>query len=566
MIILPQSLPIFLDGRTADWNIPVPTYIDTENDGSIYDFKYFSVTNDEKFLFFRIKITPFMKLVEDNQLVLYIDGDNNSTTGFQINGIGAELRFNFGTRNGFNYFTNTSVTHSSIQFRSFPTVTDTVFEFAIGRPFIPPANGTGTIGIFFIDNSSSGDLMPNSGETFEYTFDETPTEPLIPIELSREDTSFLRVMNWNVLNDGLLEPGREQYFTRILQAINPDIIGFNEMWNSTISQVQNKLNNILPLQTGSWSAVKLDGGTITASKYPILQSWLVYPGQRITASLINLPDRFEKDLLVINCHFKCCGGSANDATRQREADAIIAFILDAKTSGGIIDLPDQTPFVILGDLNFVGDRQQLITLLTGEIINTQLFGNGGPPDWDNTDLEDLLSSQSDKRTAYTWRDDPNSFSPGRLDYQIYSNSVINVEKDFVIQTEVMSQARLNQYGLQLFDSGTASDHFPKVSDISFGFPTDVKTEHGELNFRLNQNYPNPFNPETNIRFNISERGFVLLKVYDMLGNEVATLISEEKSAGDYEVVFNGSEITSGVYFYVLRAGNYVETKKMILLR
>ena len=566
MIILPQSLPIFLDGRTDDWNIPVPTYIDTENDGSIYDFKYFSVTNDEKFLFFRIKITPFMKLVEDNQLVLYIDGDNNSTTGFQINGIGAELRFNFGTRNGFNYFTNTSVTHSSIQFRSFPTVTDTVFEFAIGRPFIPPANGTGTIGIFFIDNSSSGDLMPNSGETFEYTFDETPTEPLIPIELSREDTSFLRVMNWNVLNDGLLEPGREQYFTRILQVINPDIIGFNEMWNSTVSQVQNKLNNILPLQTGSWSAVKLDGGTITASKYPILQSWLVYPGQRITASLINLPDRFEKDLLVINCHFKCCGGSANDATRQREADAIIAFILDAKTSGGIIDLPDQTPFVILGDLNFVGDRQQLITLLTGEIINTQLFGNGGPPDWDNTDLEDLLSSQSDKRTAYTWRDDPNSFSPGRLDYQIYSNSVINVEKDFVIQTEVMSQARLNQYGLQLFDSGTASDHFPKVSDISFGFPTDVKTEHGELNFRLNQNYPNPFNPETNIRFNISERGFVLLKVYDMLGNEVATLISEEKSAGDYEVVFNGSEITSGVYFYVLRAGNYVETKKMILLR
>jgi len=205
-------------------------------------------------------------------------------------------------------------------------------------------------------------------------------------------------------------------------------------------------------------------------------------------------------------------------------------------------------------------------LLTGEIINTQLFGNGGPPDWDNTDLEDLLSSQSDKRTAYTWRDDPNSFSPGRLDYQIYSNSVINVEKDFVIQTEVMSQARLNQYGLQLFDSGTASDHFPKVSDISFGFPTDVKTEHGELNFRLNQNYPNPFNPETNIRFNISERGFVLLKVYDMLGNEVATLISEEKSAGDYEVVFNGPEITSGVYFYVLRAGNYVETKKMILLK
>ena len=61
-------------------------------------------------------------------------------------------------------------------------------------------------------------------------------------------------------------------------------------------------------------------------------------------------------------------------------------------------------------------------------------------------------------------------------------------------------------------------------------------------------------------------GLVTLKIYDMLGNEVATLISEEKSAGAYEVVFNAPEITSGVYFYVLRAGNYVETKKMILLK
>ncbi|HLG31904.1 MAG TPA: hypothetical protein VI362_02605, partial [Ignavibacteriaceae bacterium] len=250
-IIYPQSLPIFMDGRTDDWNIPVPTYIDSENDGNINDFKYFSVTNDEQFLFIKIKITPFLKLTEDNQLSIFIDGDNNSSTGYQVNGIGAELRFNFGTRNGFNYHTNTSITHSSIQFRSLPTVTDTTYEIAIGRQFIPPANGTGTIRIFFTDNSSNGDWMPNSGETFDYNFDETPTEPVVPIELSREDTSLLRVMNWNVLNDGLLDPGREQIFTRILQVINPDVIGFNEMWNSSVSQVQNKLNNILPLQTGN---------------------------------------------------------------------------------------------------------------------------------------------------------------------------------------------------------------------------------------------------------------------------------------------------------------------------
>ncbi len=114
-------------------------------------------------------------------------------------------------------------------------------------------------------------------------------------------------------------------------------------------------------------------------------------GIELLLRLIDLPGWFGQDLLVINSHLKCCGGQTNDDKRQLEVDATIAFILDAKTPGGVIDLPTETPFVILGDLNLVGDRQQLITLLTGEIINTPIFGNGGPPDWDNTDLEDLLS-------------------------------------------------------------------------------------------------------------------------------------------------------------------------------
>jgi len=91
-----------------------------------------SVTNDEHFLFIKIKVTPFLKLLEDNQISVFIDGDNDNNTGYQINGIGAELRFNFGARNGFNYYTNNSITHSSIQFRSLPTVTDTTYEIAVG--------------------------------------------------------------------------------------------------------------------------------------------------------------------------------------------------------------------------------------------------------------------------------------------------------------------------------------------------------------------------------------------------------------------------------------------------
>jgi hypothetical protein len=91
-------------------------------------------------------------------------------------------------------------------------------------------------------------------------------------------------------------------------------------------------------------------------------------------------------------------------------------------------------------------------------------------------------------------------------------------------------------------------------------------------FSLLQNYPNPFNPTTKINYEIpliggDERGeFVTLKVYDVLGNEVATLVNEEKPAGEYEVEFDGSELSSGIYFYQLKTGSFIESKKMILMK
>ena len=91
-------------------------------------------------------------------------------------------------------------------------------------------------------------------------------------------------------------------------------------------------------------------------------------------------------------------------------------------------------------------------------------------------------------------------------------------------------------------------------------------------FELSQNYPNPFNPTTKIRFTIPvtlsgvEGSLVTLKFYDVLGNEVATLVNEEKPAGSYEVEFDGRKLSSGIYFYRLQAGSFAETKKMVLLK
>jgi photosystem II stability/assembly factor-like uncharacterized protein len=88
----------------------------------------------------------------------------------------------------------------------------------------------------------------------------------------------------------------------------------------------------------------------------------------------------------------------------------------------------------------------------------------------------------------------------------------------------------------------------------------------EFNFKLEQNYPNPFNPNTTINYQIPQLTFVTLKVYDVLGNEIAVLVSEEKPAGIYRVEFNGTGLPSGVYYYQLRVANFIYSRKLVLLK
>ena len=85
-------------------------------------------------------------------------------------------------------------------------------------------------------------------------------------------------------------------------------------------------------------------------------------------------------------------------------------------------------------------------------------------------------------------------------------------------------------------------------------------------FVLHQNYPNPFNPTTTIDYQIPNSGLVILKVYDLLGKEVATVVNEIKNVGKHTVTFNASSLPSGTYFYRIEVGDYMDVKKMILLK
>ena len=128
-------------------------------------------------------------------------------------------------------------------------------------------------------------------------------------------------------------------------------------------------------------------------------------------------------------------------------------------------------------------------------------------------------------------------------YSVSTNSTIN---------EITMMGRVIN-GIAYGDTGI----FVSVHAISNNVPTD---------FNLYQNYPNPFNPATKIKFDISKSSYSEIKIYDILGNEVADLVHEQLKPGSYEVEWDGSNFASGLYFYKLVVGDYVETKKMVLLK
>jgi outer membrane protein assembly factor BamB len=160
------------------------------------------------------------------------------------------------------------------------------------------------------------------------------------------------------------------------------------------------------------------------------------------------------------------------------------------------------------------------------------------------------------------------FSQGRL----YSfNPDLSLRWSEVINNVNIGGPALGENGT-LVVCGTGTD-VRAYSD----FPVSISPRENEINsFLLEQNYPNPFNPITKIEYRIPNSEFVSLKVYDILGNEIATLVNEEKSAGEYEVEFsakggsasggNAYDLPSGIYFYQLKAGGFIETKKMILMK
>ncbi|PKP27265.1 MAG: hypothetical protein CVU06_02740 [Bacteroidetes bacterium HGW-Bacteroidetes-22] len=460
-----------LDGYFDDWVGCKSVYRDAAHDSEGIDFISMCVRNDADWLYIKLEFAEPTILNLNNDIYLEIDTDNDEKTGYRVAGIGAEMGWNFGSRYGYYNLTENAKTlnHNNIDLYSLPTYASREFELAINRKVLPdginPLFTYDTIRIVLWDRRTGGDLMPDAGKTFSYVINDDFTNDFTPISIAKENPGSIRIMTWNTFVNGLIDPVRAPVYERIFNVLQPDIVTLNECWSVTAEQTAELLNQWLPVNNKhGWYTTKTDEGNITCSRFPILQSNNIMEDHRMSAVLIEQPLSPVGKMMVINCHLTCC---QSDDIRQNEVDALIQFLRQSFTGQNDLKLDPTTPFYLAGDLNLVGDVKQLNTLLTGDISDNETYGPDYPPDGGNTSLLDLVSTLTDRAMAYTWRDPDKTFSPSRLDYILYTGQRITILKSFNLQTEIMPDNRLDEVHLFKNDTKAASDHLPRIADISF---------------------------------------------------------------------------------------------------
>ena len=313
--------------------------------------------------------------------------------------------------------------------------------------------------------------------------------------IDRAAPTDLRFVTYNIYQDSIFADTNSTQaakFSRVVRALQPDVLNLQEIYNHSASQTASLMNAILPLDNGAtWYAFQ-SFDNVLVSKYPLMMTAAdTIPEPNSTSyamALVNLPDaQFATDFYFMDAHFKCCGntGSTEDAQRQRQADALANWMRDARSPGGHVNLPAGTPMVVAGDLNLVGSPQPLDTLLTGNIINEGTYGMDSPPDWDGTDLADAHPLQNASGPDdYTWRNDPSGYSRSRLDYVLYTDSVVDITNYFVLNTVSMTSTERTATGVQTNDVTLTSsnyDHLPVVVDFRFPSEPGDYNSDGKVN-------------------------------------------------------------------------------------
>ncbi|MBR9923295.1 MAG: T9SS type A sorting domain-containing protein [Bacteroidetes bacterium] len=561
---------ILLDEDFSDWQGNALYSDPVGDDGSSnIDFSGFWMSHDEDFLYFRIQVGKVINLQDNNNITLYLDTDNDASTGLSVQDLGAEVVYNFGDRDCTIRIGNEvlDVNHSEVSMVSSPTFTSDEFEFALSRAlnFLGQDLYAGnTVRLIFRDESLGGDDMPNSGSISYQTDAGNNDWPSYTIPVTEPD--FLRMLSYNVQFDGFFESAKKPSFERILQAIQPDIIGFQEIYDHSAAQTAQLVEEYLPSGAGEeWFYAKEGPDIIAVSRYPIDASFVIEGGSSGGAGngafLLDLRPEFDTRLLMIVAHTPCCDDNYN---RQQEIDAIMGFVRDAKSGEGPLQIAQNTPIVIMGDMNMVGDNQQLETLLTGDIVFQNPYGPDFLPDWDGSDLDDAKPFTTGLPMSLTWYDSGSSFNPGRLDFMIYSGASLELRNTYALFTPTLLASELNTLGLDFDDVLVAADHLPVVADFEILVETAVEEEVLTRKALL-QTWPNPASDTLNVRYELASGGEVRLEVVDLQGRQVKTETFYQAS-GTYVRSIGLSDLPAGNYFVRLLSPTGKQVAEVVVSR
>ncbi len=386
----------------------------------------------------------------------------------------------------------------------------------------------------------------------------------------------VKIATYNLLNYPNNTADKNPKFQLILENMDPDILVVEEI--ASQSAVNLFKNEVL---SDEYEAGDFINGPDTDnaiyfkdSLFQFISTGFIAPAQGPRyISVFKLFHKITLDTLIIYAaHFKASQGADNEARRFNEAATLRVFS-DM--------LPEGTDFILVGDLNLYRSTEPAYEeLLVQDGTGYFLDPANRPGSWHNNSGFADIHTQSTRIL-----DIGDGGSTGglddRFDFILASQSIIDpLGIDYVDGSywaygndglhfnqsihDPPNQSVSTDIAIALY---LVSDHLPVVAEFDFGVVTDVEDEiikPGE--FVLYQNYPNPFNPTTIIQYVVSSPQFISLNVYDVLGNEIATLVNEEKPAGTYKVEFDASGLPSGIYMYRLTSGNLSISKKLILLK
>lgn len=408
-----------------------------------------------------------------------------------------------------------------------------------------------------------------------------------PLSATAQDT--LTVMTWNLLNynpSNTVATNRHQYYRKVIDAVNPDIVVFCEVAPLTPDPVLQLLNNVMNVsQPGEYSPVKFAGSTGKDS-YNLMfyrTGKVTVPANIVHSTAVRDINQFvvvnsatNDTLRIFGVHLKAGNTATDAATRGTEVDVL---------RGVTNSFPAGKNFLVLGDFNIYNSAEPAYLKLKSTSGGVEGYFLDPvtmpyPTTWDNS-ANQIHHTQSTRSSEVL----PDGGSTGGLDdrfdmilhsqavadpggirfiagsYVPYGNSGNLWNKSV---TDIANTAYPDSIKTALY---YASDHLPVVAKYLCTGPNSVeRISTTPSGFRLEQNYPNPFNPSTRIRFSLEKRSEIKLTISDILGRNVAVVAEGTFDAGTYEGMWDGKDAPSGVYLLRLETGGASLSRKIVLLK